>query len=133
MPVDPQAQIVLDMLAQAPEMDFTKLDAPAARALYENMNVQAAVSEIAHVEDRTIPGPAGDIPVRVYKPSDDSNLPVLVFFHGGGWVIGSIQTHDGVCRELALQAECCVVSVEYRLAPEAPYPAPLDDCYAVTR
>jgi len=133
MPVDAQTQIVLDLIAQAPPLDVSTLDAPSARALFDGMNMPSEVTDVAHVEDRTIPGPAGDVPVRVYKPNGETDLPVLVYFHGGGWVIGSIETHDGTCRDLATQADCCVVSVDYRLAPEAPYPAAHEDCYAVTQ
>jgi acetyl esterase len=91
----------------------------------------AVASEpLAGVEDRTIPGPAGPVPVRVYTPVGDGPLPVLVFFHGGAFFIGSIDTHDPVCRELAARSGWLVVSVEYRLAPEHPYPAGVDDCFA---
>jgi acetyl esterase len=83
-------------------------------------------------EDRTVPGPAGAIPVRVYR-SGEAPAPVLVFFHGGGWVVGSICSHDGVCSTLARLSGCVVVSVEYRLAPEHPFPAALDDAWAGTQ
>jgi acetyl esterase len=87
----------------------------------------------ALVEDRRVPGPAGDIPVRVYRPLDagSTTLPVLVWFHGGGWVIGSVHESDADCRRLAVDGKLTVVSVEYRLAPEHPFPAAPDDCYAV--
>jgi acetyl esterase/lipase len=83
---------------------------------------------VAKVENRTIPGTARDIPVRIYWPTDQSPLPVLVFFHGGGWVLGTLDASDHVCRELANSAECIVVSVDYRLAPEHKFPACPDDC-----
>ncbi len=133
MPVDAQTQTVLDLLAQAPAVDYADLPVAAARAMYDNMNMPTSITPVAHVEDRVAPGPAGDVPIRIYKPSDDPALPVLVYFHGGGWVIGSIETHDGPCRDLAVQTGCCVVSVEYRLAPESPYPAAPEDCFAVTQ
>jgi acetyl esterase len=76
------------------------------------------------------------IPVRIYKPAvsraDDPLLPVVVFFHGGGWVLGNLETHDALCRRLCHESKCAVVSVDYRLAPEHPFPAPLDDCYNAT-
>ncbi|MBM4406544.1 MAG: alpha/beta hydrolase [Chloroflexi bacterium] len=87
--------------------------------------------KVASVEDRRIPGPHGEIPFRVYKPLKAGRpLPVLVTFHGGGWTIGSVNSHDGTARRLALAAECAVVSVDYRLAPEHKFPIPFDDCYA---
>jgi acetyl esterase len=85
---------------------------------------------VAAVKDLEVPGPAGGIPVRVYRPSEESDLPVLVYLHGGGWAICSIETHDVTCRELANGAGCVVVSVEYRLAPEHRFPAAVEDCYA---
>ena len=84
------------------------------------------------VEDRTIPGPAGEIPVRVYRPSAATGLPVLVYLHGGGWVICDLETHDPTCRAISNGADCVVVSVDYRLAPEHKFPAAADDAYAAT-
>jgi acetyl esterase len=84
------------------------------------------------VEDRSIPGPAAQTPVRIYTPTHQVPLPVLVFFHGGGWVLGDLDTHDGMCRALANGAGCLVVSVGYRLAPEAKFPSAPRDCYAAT-
>jgi acetyl esterase len=85
---------------------------------------------VAHVEDRALPGPHGDIPVRVYRPTEEPQLPVLVWLHGGGWTLGSVEMHDPIARNIANAAGCVVVSVDYRLAPEHPYPAPLDDAFA---
>jgi acetyl esterase len=82
------------------------------------------------VSDRTIPGPAGDIPVRIYTPEAAGPLPILVYYHGGGWVVGDLDTQDMICRGLCHGAACVVVSVDYRLAPEHPFPAAVDDCYA---
>lgn len=131
MPLDPQAKQVLDMINAAPSFDLEG-DPAEARAFYEQMNVSDASTPVDRVEDRTLPGPDGEIPVRIYAPNSDSPLPVLVFFHGGGWVIGSIETHDTTCRQLAAGTSCLVVSVDYRLAPENPFPAAPDDCYAAT-
>lgn len=86
--------------------------------------------DVHAVADRTVPGPAGAIPVRVYRPNAGEALPVLVFAHGGGWSICNIETHDGLCREIANRSGCIVVSVEYRLAPEDPFPAAAEDFYA---
>lgn len=85
---------------------------------------------VASAVDRTIPGPAGKIPVRVYTPEGKGPFPVLLFYHGGGWVLGSINTHDEVPRSICHRSGAVVVSVDYRLAPEHKFPAPLDDCYA---
>jgi len=89
---------------------------------------------LPYVEDFTIQGPGGVLPARLYKPSDtDELLPVLVYFHGGGFIRGSINSHDGVCRRLANMGNFAVVSVDYRLAPEAVFPAAVDDAYAALR
>ncbi len=85
---------------------------------------------VATVEDRPIPGPAGEIPVRIYTPAGSAPFPVLVWFHGGGWVLGTLDGSDHVARELANAANCVVVSVDYRLAPEHSFPAAPDDCEA---
>jgi acetyl esterase len=85
---------------------------------------------LARVEEMKIPGPAGEIPIRVYWPEEDGPLPALVFYHGGGWVIGNLDTSDSLCRMLSKKASVVVVSVDYRLAPEHPFPAAVDDSYA---
>ena len=85
---------------------------------------------VKRVADQTIPGPAGDIAIRIYAPAGDSPLPVVLFYHGGGWVQGDIATHDNLCRYLANASQAMVVSVAYRLAPEHPFPAGLEDAYA---
>ncbi len=86
--------------------------------------------ELAGTDDRTIPGPAGEIPIRVYTPLGDGPFPILVWYHGGGFTIGSLDSHDPICRQLCAQAECLVVSVDYRLAPEHRFPAAVDDAFA---
>lgn len=86
--------------------------------------------DVHAVADRTVPGPAGGIPVRVYRPNAEEGLPVLLFAHGGGWSICNIETHDGLCREIANRSGCLVVSVDYRLAPEDVFPAAAEDFYA---
>jgi acetyl esterase/lipase len=86
------------------------------------------------VQNRSIDGPAGPINIRIYwPPTDHGTPPVLLFFHGGGFVVGDLDTHDGTCRQHAVGASAVVVSVEYRLAPEHPYPAAVDDAWAATR
>ena len=87
---------------------------------------------IEKVENITTPGPAGEIPLRIYTPKGNGPFPVFVTFHGGGWALGGLDGHDGICRELCSQAACIVVSVDYHRAPEYKFPAPLNDCYAAT-
>ena len=131
MPLDPQAQAVLDQLAALNMPEFNTLEPQVARQL----SVVAPPGEppqVARVEDRTFPGPDGEIPVRVYTPEGDGPFPALVFFHGGGFVICGLDSHDGVSRALANAGGCVVVSVDYRLAPEHVYPAAPEDCYAAT-
>jgi len=89
--------------------------------------------EVSKVENRNVPGPAGEIPLRIYTPRGSGPFPVLVYFHGGGWIICNLDTHDAVCRHLANGASCVVVSVDYRLAPEHKFPAAAEDAYAATR
>ena len=105
-----------------------------ARASYERASAMLGgpVVEMASVEDRMTEGPAGDLPVRIYRPLGlaEGPAPALIYFHGGGWVIGSVASHDKVCRQMAAAAGCVVLSVEYRLGPEAPVPAAQEDALA---
>ncbi len=135
MPVDPQVQLLLDALAAAEAPPLHTLSPEDARAAYAALAVaRTGTGDAASTEDLVVAGPAGDVPVRVYRPEGaDAPAPVCVFFHGGGWVIGSIETHDALCTALAARSGVVIVSVEYRLSPEAPYPAALDDCLAATR
>ena len=87
---------------------------------------------IYHVEDSAIPSAAGEIPIRIYRPNDDRKLPLLMWFHGGGWVLGDLDTGEFKCRKLAHDVGCVVVSVDYRRAPETPFPGAIDDCFAAT-
>ncbi|WP_422756145.1 alpha/beta hydrolase [Micromonospora sp. WMMD708] len=91
------------------------------------------VEPVHEVRDTTVPGPDGDLRVRVYRPAGDGPLPTLVYFFGGGWTLGSVETADGICRRLANATGCQVVTVGYRLAPEHPFPAAVLDCHAATR
>src|ERR1700730_8791861 len=85
---------------------------------------------VADVTDRSFPGPAGQLPVRVYRPHGAGPWPVLVYCYGGGWSLGTLDTCDGVCRSLTNAARCVTVAVSYRLAPEHKFPAAVEDCYA---
>jgi acetyl esterase len=138
MPVDPQVQVILDQLAALPdERRLVHMSVEEGRAMLERLSATAGgdAAELASVDDRAFSGPAGDVPVRIYRPAADGTdaaacEPALVWFHGGGWVLGSIETADVTCRRLARDAGVVVVSVGYRRAPDHPYPAGLDDCYA---
>lgn len=132
MPLDPQAQVVLDTLASLGNKPIDQSSVADAR---EQMKAFPAPpgQPVAKVEDLTATGPHGPIPVRAYTPEGSGPFPCLVYFHGGGWVIGDIETHDGSCRELCNAAGCVVVSVDYRLAPEHKFPAAADDCFAALK
>ena len=131
MPVTPETQGLLAMLEEAGGPDISEQTPEEARAMMEGFApMQAGAPEPARVESRTVPGPGGDIPVRVYA-SEGDNLPVVMYYHGGGWVLGDIESHDGTCKQLLAElGEAAIVSVDYRLAPEHKYPAAADDCYA---
>lgn len=115
-------------------LEFEKMTAPQAREAIERAAAATRGSgePVAKVEDRSVPGPEGSIGVRIYTPEGKGPFPVVVFYHGGGWVTGSIDTHDALCRKLTNASGCMVVSVDYRLAPEAKFPAAAEDCYAAT-
>src|SRR5438874_6338251 len=133
MPLDPEAKMLLEQMTTVVR-PFDELSVEEARAAIATLSAAAGEGEaVARVENRTVPGPRGEIPVRVYTPEGRAPFPVLVYFHGGGWVIGSLETHDGICRHLANAAGAVVVSVDYRLAPEHPFPASGEDAYAATR
>ena len=133
MPVDPQLQPLLDLLATSGAPSITTLQPDAARALMAAMRANAREVEVHTVADRAVPGPAGDVPVRVYSPAGEGPFPLLVWIHGGGWVLGSVEESDPVVRGLSVAADCVVASIEYRLAPEHPFPAGLEDCWAALR
>ena len=134
MPLDPQAQALLE---QMKAMGFTytsDLTVTRAREMVQAMQaVRPAGEPVAHIEDSVIPGPAGEIPIRIYTPEGSGPFPILVFFHTGGWQIGNLDTQDPLCRRITNRAGCSVVAVDYRLAPEHPFPAAVDDCYEATK
>ncbi len=134
MTLDPEVQAWLKQLAAAALPPLDSLSVEEAR---EQMRASSEPLETGETVDRTenreAPGPAGPIPLRIYDPGGAGPKPAIVYFHGGGWVLGSIETHDHYCRCLANASGMLVVSVEYRLAPEHPYPAAVDDCYAATK
>jgi len=133
MPLDPQARTLLDAMAASGAAPLDQMSVTDARAFMDSMRaMQGPPTVLPVVRDVQIEGPAGPIPARFYRPRHDEFLPLLVYFHGGGWVIGSLETHDNVCRDLAVKTCCAVLSIDYRLAPEHPFPAAAEDCYAAT-
>src|SRR5207248_5202266 len=135
MPLDPDVQLLLNTIEQNGEGGGSICDVGVeqSRQFIEAFGSLGGTVEVARVEDFTIPGPGGEIPARLYSAAQEAVLPVVVYFHGGGWCIGNITSHDGVCRKLAKGSGLTVISVDYRLAPEHPFPAAADDCYAAAR
>lgn len=134
MMFDPEVEVLLARMRSSRQPPFEQVSVPEARRLYQ---VQAdmlggPIRPIAAVSDHVGQGPQGPIPLRLYRPAaaPATDAPALVYYHGGGWVIGSIATHDRVCRQIADRAGCAVVSVDYRLAPEHPAPAGAEDAIA---
>src|SRR5262245_54550530 len=134
MALDPQAKQVIDAtnaLGLPPVEQMTP--AQAREGMRARVAALGPVEDVAAITDHRVPVAGGEIAVRCYRPSGQAPFPALVFFHGGGWVIGDIETHDGICRSLANASGCAVASVDYRLAPEPKYPTAADDAFAATR
>src|SRR5947208_3930947 len=129
MPIDPQAAAILEMMRDRGGLRVHQLTPEEARAQMAAWQLPVEPDPAVVVEDKRIPGPAGKIPIRIYRPAADHTLPVVVFFHGGGWVIGGIDSHHGTCQLLAPRIGAVLVSVDYCLAPEHCYPAPPEDAY----
>ncbi|MEA3197998.1 MAG: hypothetical protein QOF32_2050 [Gammaproteobacteria bacterium] len=130
MPLDPRVKRFLDVLAAGNPPNALDTTVEERRlGLTELMKLAGPETAVARIEDRTLPGPTGALGVRIYTPLDAGSnpLPGLIYFHGGGLVAGTVATHDPIARALAASGACRVVSVEYRLAPEHPFPAALDD------
>src|SRR3984885_12973818 len=122
MPVDPQIQVLLDKGTGVPATHT--LPVAEARVQYETrVALMAPPAAIGAVDERTVAGPGGPLRLRVYRPHGTGPFPMLVFFHGSGFVLCSLDTHDGMCHNLCAGAGCVVVSVDYRLAPEHKFPA----------
>jgi len=131
--LDPQIQLLLKLMAAAGLPRVETLPVPEARAFFRQSAglLGPAPADMASVLDRTVPGPHGDIPVRIFVPkTGKAPHPVLVYYHGGGWTVGDLDTHDSVTRALADQAECIVVAVDYRMGPEHRFPCAVDDALA---
>jgi acetyl esterase/lipase len=134
MPLDAHAGRLVRMLSLGAARDAAADDLPRRRAAFRELMRLSEIGSVAASQDRLIPGPAGRLAIRLYTPvgAPPGPLPGLVFMHGGGFVCGGLDTHDGLCRTLCEQAECRVIAVDYRLAPEHPFPAAVEDAYAAT-
>jgi acetyl esterase len=132
----PQARALLDLMTERGVPPTHTLSVAEARSYYRERRhiTQPVPPPIDTVRALTAEGPHGPIPLRLYRHGEGSSpCPALVYFHGGGWVIGDLDTHDTLCRQLALASGCVVVSVDYRMGPEHPFPAAVDDAVAATR
>jgi acetyl esterase len=138
MAIDPDTQNVLDMIRLAGRPPFETLTPDEARQAYAASRriLQPPPEDVAETRDTEVSGPLGPIGIRSYRPAGTAAsdvLPALVWFHGGGWLLGDLDSHDGVCRRFANAVRCRVISVDYRMAPEHVFPAAVDDCAAVIR
>ncbi|BBX46600.1 alpha/beta hydrolase [Mycobacterium cookii] len=133
MSLDPQlAPLIEDLDAGFPPV-HTMTGAQARATIRSRFVPPPAPEAVAEVRNTTIPGPGGDIPIRIYVPLDDRRLPIVVYAHGGGFVFCDLDSHDGLCRNIANRVPALVISVAYRLAPENQWPDAAEDVYAVTR
>jgi acetyl esterase len=134
MPLRPEIEAELTRMAAAGTPPLERQSVEEARRLHaaSAATLHGPPVAVAGVDDRTIPGPAGDLAVRVYTPHGEPPFPIVVWFHGGGWVVGTLDTYDTICRALAAAVPAVVVAVDYRLAPEHRYPAAVEDAYAAT-
>jgi acetyl esterase len=130
MPLDPQALTVIERRDASIQPPLGPDASLADRRERFNQTWREPGPEVGSVEDRLLPGPRGDIPVRIYTPSGSGPFPILMLFHGGGFVFGNIDTYDGNARRICVGVDCVVVSVEYRVAPENKFPAAPEDCYS---
>jgi len=134
MPVDPQVQALLDQFSAQGLPPFDQMSVTQARVVaLAFRDLQGEPEQVADVRDILVPGPAGKLPVRLYHPAPGTSLPLVVYFHGGGWVIGDLEIVEKPCRALANASQCVVASVNYRLSPETKFPGPAEDCYAATQ
>jgi acetyl esterase len=138
MAIDPDTRAVLDMIRLAGRPPFEALTPDEARQAYSASRkiLQPPPEDVAESRDSTVPGPLGPVGIRLFRPTGTAAsdvLPALIWYHGGGWLLGDLDSHDVVCRRFANAARCRVISVDYRMAPEHAFPAAVDDCAAVTK
>jgi acetyl esterase len=137
VPVDPHIAALLTMMDQAGMPPMYEGSPEAGRALYLQLTHGARTPEqlvpVAGTEGRTVPGAQGDLAARVYRPEGEGPFPTVAFLHGGGWVIGDLDTHDNMARNVCRGARAVVIAVDYRLAPEHPFPAAAEDAVAAAR
>ena len=131
----PHARALLELIEKSGLPPTHTLSPADARRYYLERRsfTQPEPPALPVVRDLRADGPGGPVPLRLYRPAAEGTLPVLVYYHGGGWVIGDLDSHDVLCRQLALAADCAVVAVDYRMGPEHRFPAAVDDCVAATR
>ncbi|MCL2428347.1 MAG: alpha/beta hydrolase [Alphaproteobacteria bacterium] len=133
MALHPQARALLDEFEKQGLPPFEQLSPTQARLIALGFrDLQGEAEEVGQIRDILVPGPAGSLPVRLYHPAPGEARPLVVYFHGGGWVIGDVEIVDKPCRALANASGCVVASVNYRLSPESKFPAPVEDCYRAT-
>ena len=133
MPLDVQTRVFLDQLAASGSPPIEELPLDQARQVLMALMAQGEPESVPAVHDRTIPGPAGNLPARIYTPRGSGPFPVVLWFHGGGFALGNLHAYDATCRALTNAADCIVVAVDYRLAPEHKFPAAPEDCYAAAQ
>lgn len=133
MALDPKARHILDLVAAAGNPPLHQRTPEQARATLVTQPLAGEPEPVASVEDHTVPAGDAALPVRIYRPDATGPLPALVYYHGGGWVVGNLDAVDVPCRRLANRAGCVVVSVDYRLAPEHKFPTAVEDAYAAAR
>jgi|ADGO01.1.fsa_nt_gi Esterase/lipase len=136
--LDKEAEAYLALVKAANRPDYATMTPEAARKLYKDSRgaVTPEPPEMSEVDNIAAPGPHGPIPLRYYRPAGVDKkevLPVLVYYHGGGWVLGDLDTHDVVCRILSTEARCAVIAVDYRMGPECKFPMAVDDAYAAAK
>jgi acetyl esterase len=138
MAIDPDTQVVLDMIRTAGQPPLETLTPAEARQTYSRSRkiLQLPPEDVADSRDTTVPGPLGPIGIRLYRPAGTEAsdvLPALVWYHGGGWLLGDLDSHDVACRRFANATRCRVIAVDYRMAPEHVFPAAVNDCFAATK
>ncbi|HEV2871047.1 MAG TPA: alpha/beta hydrolase, partial [Actinomycetota bacterium] len=134
MALRPEIRALLDQMGASGRPPLHHQSVAQARAFHveDAPALNGPAAPVASVQDRVVPGPVGELPVRVYTPEGEPPFPIVVFFHGGGWVVGTLDSYDPLCRALAAAVPAVVVSVGYRLAPEDRWPAAVEDAYAAT-